>query len=155
MYLKSRVKIPDVHGKLTRLRRGNVTYIKYEYDRYYDPEKKYTYPQRATIGKLCVDDDTMMIPNEAFLKYFPDATLSGMEDRADRSSCLRIGTYAVIHKIIRDYTLDEMLGRFFSERDLALLLYFFFKPLNTYSKSCHKNSMTVLNHCNRNPTVYK
>lgn len=45
-----------------------------------------------------------------------------MEDRADRSSCLRIGTYAVIHKIIKDYTLDEMLGRFFSERNLALLI---------------------------------
>lgn len=122
MYLKSRVKIPDVHGKLIRLRRGNVTYIKYEFDRYYDPEKKYTYPQRATIGKLCTDDDTMMIPNETFLKYFPDAVLPGIEDRADRSSCLRIGTYAVIHKIIRDYGLDEMLGQFFSERDLALLL---------------------------------
>jgi transposase len=121
MYLKSRVKIPDVHGKMTRLRRGDVTYIKYEYDRYYDPEKKYTYPQRATIGKLCVDDDTMMIPNEAFLKYFPDVVLSGMEDRADRSGCLRIGTYAVIHKIIRDYTLDEMLGRFFTKKELALL----------------------------------
>ena len=39
MYLKSRVKIPDVHGKLTRLRRGDITYIKYEYDHYYDPEK--------------------------------------------------------------------------------------------------------------------
>ena len=50
MYLKSRVKIPDVHGKLIRLRRGDITYIKYEYDRYYNPEKKYTYPQRATIG---------------------------------------------------------------------------------------------------------
>ena len=122
MYLKSRVKIPDVHGKLTRLRRGDVTYIKYEYDRYYDPEKKYTYPQRATIGKLCTDDDTMMIPNEAFLKYFPEATLSGMEDRADRSSCLRIGTYAVMHKIVRDYSLDKLLGQFFSERDMALLL---------------------------------
>ena len=36
MYLKSRVKLPDVHGKLTRLRRGDITYIKYEYDRYYD-----------------------------------------------------------------------------------------------------------------------
>ena len=84
MYLKSRVKIPDVHGKLTRLRRGDITYIKYEYDRYYDPEKKYTYPQRATIGKVCADDDTMMIPNEAFLKYFPDAVLSGMEDRTER-----------------------------------------------------------------------
>ena len=97
MYLKSRVKIPDVHGKLTRLRRGDITYIKYEYDRYYDPEKKYTYPQRATIGKVCADDDTMMIPNEAFLKYFPDAVLSGMEDRTERSSCLRVGTYAAIH----------------------------------------------------------
>ena len=56
MYLKSRVKIPDVHGKLIRLRRGDITYIKYEYDRYYNPEKKYTYPQRATIGKVCADD---------------------------------------------------------------------------------------------------
>ena len=27
MYLKSRVKLPDVHGKLTRLRRGDITYI--------------------------------------------------------------------------------------------------------------------------------
>lgn len=54
MYLKSRVKLPDVHGKLTRLRRGDITYIKYEYDRYYDPEKKYTYPQRATIGKVII-----------------------------------------------------------------------------------------------------
>lgn len=122
MYLKSRVKIPDVHGKMTRLRRGDITYIKYEYDRYYDPQKRYTYPQRATIGKLCADDETMMIPNEAFLKYFPDAVLTGVEDRSDRSSCLRIGTYAVMHKIIKDYKLDEMLGMFFSERDLALLL---------------------------------
>ena len=110
MYLKSRVKIPDVHGKLIRLRRGDITYIKYEYDRYYNPEKKYTYPQRATIGKVCADDDTMMIPNEAFLKYFPDAVLSGMEDRTERSSCLRVGTYAAIHKIVSDYSLDKMLG---------------------------------------------
>ena len=122
MYLKSRVKVPDIHGKITHLRRGDITYIKYEYDRYYDPEKKYTYPQRATIGKLCADDENMMIPNETFLKYFPDAVLSGMEDRTDRSSCLRIGTYAVINKIIKDYKLDEMLSQFFNERDLALLL---------------------------------
>lgn len=128
MYLKSRVKVPDIHGKMTRLRRGDVTYIKYEYDRYYDPKKKYTYPQRVTIGKLCADDETMMIPNETFLKYFPDAILLGIEDRTERSSCLRIGTYAVIHKIIKDYALDEMLGRFFSKRDLALLL-----DLATYS----------------------
>ena len=26
-----------------------------------DPEKKYTYPQRATIGKVCADDDTRCV----------------------------------------------------------------------------------------------
>lgn len=40
MYLKSRVKIPDVHGKLTRLRREDITYIKYEYDHYYESREK-------------------------------------------------------------------------------------------------------------------
>ena len=42
MYLKSRVKLPDVHGKWTRLRRWDITSIKSENDRYYDPEKKST-----------------------------------------------------------------------------------------------------------------
>ena len=128
MYLKSRVKLPDVHGKLTRLRRGDITYIKYEYDRYYDPEKKYTYPQRATIGKVCADDDTKKKTKKAIQKYFPDAVLSGMEDRTERSSCLRVGTYAAIHKIVSDYSLDKMLGQFFSKRDMALLL-----DLSSYS----------------------
>ena len=121
MYLKLRVKIPEVHGKMTRLRRGNITYIKYEYDRYYDPDKKYTYPQRTTIGKLCEDDPSMMIPNESFLKYFPNAVMSGIENRTDRSSCLQIGTYTVIHKVIRDYNLDQTLSLYFNERDRGLL----------------------------------
>ena len=45
-----------------------------------------------------------------------------MEDRTERSSCLRVGTYAVMHKIVLDYSLDKLLGQFFSERDMALLL---------------------------------
>ena len=45
-----------------------------------------------------------------------------MEDRTERSSCLRVSTYAAIHKIVSDYSLDKMLGQFFSERDMALLL---------------------------------
>ena len=48
--------------------------------------------------------------------------LSGMEDRIERSSCLRVGTYAVMHKIVSDYSLNKLLGQFFSERDIALLL---------------------------------
>ena len=45
-----------------------------------------------------------------------------MEDRTERSSCLRVGTYAAIHKMVSDYSLDKMLGQFFSEQDMALLL---------------------------------
>ena len=54
--------------------------------------------------------------------YILAAVLSGMEDRTERSSCLRVSTYAAIHKIVSDYSLDKMLGQFFSERDMALLL---------------------------------
>ena len=53
-------------------------------------------------------ESTLWKTNEAFLKYFPDAVLSGMEDRTERSSCLRVGTYAAIHKIVSDYSLDKM-----------------------------------------------
>ena len=35
--------------------------------------------------KKCADDDTMMIPNDAFLKYYPDAVLSGMKIYSDAS----------------------------------------------------------------------
>lgn len=35
--------------------------------------------------KKCADNDTMMIPNEAFLKYFLDAVLAGMKIYSDAS----------------------------------------------------------------------
>ena len=73
-------------------------------------------------GLISLKNVQMMIPNEAFPKYFPDAVLSGMEDRTERSSCLRVGTYAVMHKIVSDYLLDKLLGQFSSEWDMALLL---------------------------------
>jgi hypothetical protein len=47
MFLKFKVDIPVVPGKLVRKKRGGHTYIEYEYDRIYDPVKQYTYPKRA------------------------------------------------------------------------------------------------------------
>lgn len=135
MYLEYIVKIPDAPGKLLYEKRGDITYIKYEYDRIYDPQRKYTLPKRATIGKVSKGDSTMMQPNQTFLKYFPDAELPLPESRADRSSCMRIGVYAVIKKIIRDYKLDEILGLYFSEKDLGLFL-----DLATYSIITENNA---------------
>ena len=37
MFLKYKVDIPVVPGKLVRKKRGGHTYIEFEYDRIYDP----------------------------------------------------------------------------------------------------------------------
>ena len=75
MYLDFLVKVPTVKGKITRRKKSNVVYIEYEYDRVYDPSRKYTFPKRVTIGKLSDTDLELMRPNQNFLKYFPDAEL--------------------------------------------------------------------------------
>jgi hypothetical protein len=124
MYLDFLVKIPDAPGKLVRVRKKDTIYIDYEYDRIYDKEKQYTTPKRSTIGKLSKADDTMMQPNQNFLKFFPDAELPEEKDRTHRSSCLRVGTYIVIKKIMKDYGLSEILGKYFNNKDLGLFLDF-------------------------------
>ena len=53
----------------------------------------------------------MMYPNPNFVKYFPEVELPEEKERSKRSSCLRIGSYAVIKKVIEDYKQDEMMAR--------------------------------------------
>jgi len=78
MYLDFLVKVPTVKGKITRRKKSNVVYIEYEYDRVYDPSRKYTFPKRVTIGKMADTDLELMRPNQNFLKYFPDAELPSL-----------------------------------------------------------------------------
>ncbi len=122
MYLDFLVKIPAVQGKITRRKKSNVVYIEYEYDRIYDPSRQYTFPKRVTIGKLSETDPELMRPNQNFLKYFPDAEIPETKNRTSRSSCLRVGAYFVLRKIIEEYNLQEILGEYFGQRDLGLFL---------------------------------
>ena len=122
MFLKYKVDIPVVPGKLVRKNRGGHTYIEYEYDRIYDPEKQYTYPKRASIGRVDPEDPTRMTPNENFLKYFPDAEILEEIDRSERSPYLNIGTYVVLHKLIQDCKLKEILDEYMDEKDTGFLL---------------------------------
>ena len=122
MYYDFEVPLPDAHGKLAYEKHGDTTYVKYEYDRIYDPEKKYTYPKRATIGKRSKKNADMFRPNQNYLTYFPNAELPDYDYRSNRSSCLRAGAYIVLKKIIKDYELEETLGMYFNERDLGLFL---------------------------------
>ena len=122
MYLDFLVKVPTVKGKITRRKKSNVVYIEYEYDRVYDPSRKYTFPKRVTIGKLSDTDPEFMKPNQNFLKYFPDAELPESKNRTSRSSCLRVGTYFVLRKIIEECSLNDILGKYFGSRDMGLFL---------------------------------
>ena len=122
MYLDFLVKVPTVKGKITRRKKSNVVYIEYGYDRVYDPSRKYTFPKRITIGKLSDTDPELMKPNQNFLKYFPDAELPESKNRTSRSSCLRVGTYFVLRKIIEECSLNDILGKYFRSRDIGLFL---------------------------------
>lgn len=122
MYLDFLAKTPDVHGKITYRKKGESTYVEFEYDRIYDPKKQITYPKRVTIGKRSMKDPLMMQPNQNFLKFFPDAELPEEKDRTLRSSCLHIGAYVVIQKIIKDYGIPKLLEEYFAEKDIGLFL---------------------------------
>ena len=122
MYLDFLVKVPTVKGKITRRKKSNVVYIEYEYDRVYDPSRKYTFPKRVTIGKLSDTDPEFMKPNQNFLKYFPDAELPESKSRTSRSSCIRVGAYFVLRKIIEECSLNDILGKYFRSRDIGLFL---------------------------------
>jgi len=111
MYADVRVEIPKEKGKVTRKKIKGTTYIYYQLDRVYDPEKRYSIPKSTTIGKACEDDPSMMYPNEKYLIYFPEAKLPDKKKRALRSACLRVGGYMVLRRIIADYHLDEILAQ--------------------------------------------
>jgi len=135
MYLDCSVKIPEIKGKITRKKKKDTVYIDYEYGRVYLPEKKYTIPQRTTIGKQLKDDPEMMIPNENYVKHFPDRELPEEKNQSKRSYCLKAGAYIVMKKIMEEYKLPELLGRHFNGKDLGLFL-----DLAAYSIVCENNA---------------
>lgn len=124
MYLDYLVDIPEVKGKITFRSKGNARYVYYEYDRNYDPSKKYTTVKRVTIGKVSADDESKMRPNENFKKYFPE--IEAPEERLDtgRSSCLKAGAYMVINKTIKDMERDKKLEEIYGAKTAGMILDF-------------------------------
>ena len=111
-----------VRGKLILQLRGNAKYVYYEYDRVYDPKRKYTIVKRSTIGKLSDEDPDKMRPNENFRKFFPEVEAPGERGDADRSSALKAGTYMVINQAVKGLGLGEKLEAAFGARNSGLIL---------------------------------
>lgn len=122
MYLDFLVNIPISTGKITYRKKGDTDYVYYEYKRIYTKGSNITNPKRVTIGKRDKTDPSMMLPNENYLKYFPDEDLPEINERTKRSSCLRIGTWLVIRKIMDEYRFTDVLEKYISKKDLGLVL---------------------------------
>lgn len=57
----------------------------------------------------------MMYPNPNFLTYFPDAELPTDEGRTERSSCLRVGTFIVLEKLMMESMLDKIVSSIYND----------------------------------------
>lgn len=121
MYFNTTVKIPELKGKIISKKKGNTTYILYQYGSEYKPEKQYAVPLRAIVGKVSPSDASLMFPNEKFQDYFPDAEIPDELPYAYRSCCLKIGTCVIIRKVLSEYKLVPMLQKRFGD-DAGLML---------------------------------
>lgn len=135
MYLDFLVEVPNEKGKITTKKKGDAIYVNYEVGREYYPDRQYTIPKRVTIGKLSKAGNGMMVPNQNFLTYFPEVELPEEKFNSNRSSCLKIGPYIVIQKILEEYKIPELLERQFEGKDLGLFL-----DLMAYSIICENNA---------------
>ena len=135
MYLDCLVKMPNAPGKIVCQKKGETTYVYYETDRTYDPEKRYTTPKRVTIGKRSKDDPDMIQPNENFLRFFPDEQLPEEKDRSVRSSCLRIGSFIVIRQLMKENGISDILSVYLKPKDQGL-----FQDLAAYSIISENNA---------------
>lgn len=121
MYYDFTVPIPQIQGKIIQKKKGQSVYILYQYGQEYNAEKQYSVPQRSSIGKQSKEDKSRMYPNENYQNYFPDASMPEELPEAYRSCALRIGSYAIIRKILQEYKLPQMLEEQFG-KDCGLFL---------------------------------
>ncbi len=108
MYLDFKVAMPKTKGVSVK-RIKNIPYVYLEYGRVYLPEKKYNTAKRVCIGKACDDQPGMMIPNTNFVKYFPEEAFPKGAEEVVRSSCIHVGAFLVIRKIIEEKFPERMI----------------------------------------------
>lgn len=107
MLLKNvKVKRP----KTTKIQKKNGTsYVYQVVGKTYKKDKKYTVDERKLIGKMI--DEIWMIPNEYFSQYYPDVCIE--QEVPDFSDTLKVGTFLVIQKLMKDLQIEELLDSIF------------------------------------------
>ncbi len=108
--------MPDAPGKISKIIKGGTMYVRYVAERTYNSEKKYTLPNYRVIGKMV--SDNKMVSNENFLKYFGDVDLPKLKRDSERNSCLCIGAFLVIRKVLEEYKLPNILSKYLGNKNL-------------------------------------
>jgi len=121
MFLDFKVNIPQEKGKITKKVIRQKTYVYYIKNRVYNPEKKHTQVNAIVIGKVCEDEKDKMFPNETYFTIYLDSEIPDEKADQSRSSCLKVGSYIVIQKIIQEYGLDKMAMKYIGD-DWGLFL---------------------------------
>ncbi len=70
--LNTPVKIPEVPGKITHMKKGDRIYVRYETGRTCNSARKSTNLQRKVIGLPIRNSPTLMLPNENYEIYFAE-----------------------------------------------------------------------------------
>ena len=115
MYYDFTVPIPKVQGKITLMPKRSIKYVQIETGRVYLPEKKYTIPERVSIGKVDPDHPDQMFPNDRYADFFPDTPMPEERPEAYRSCALRIGSYLVIKQVLKEFKIPMMLDKYLEE----------------------------------------
>ena len=68
------VRIPEIKGRINRIKRDKSVYVEYVYERKYDPETKQTRNKKAIIGVIVEGYPGAMLPNDNYGKYFDAVT---------------------------------------------------------------------------------
>lgn len=115
MYHDFTVPIPQVKGKIVIMKKGSTQYVQLETGRVYLPEKKYTIPERVSIGKVDPEHPDRMFPNDRYAELFPDTPMPEERSEAYRSCALRIGSYLVIKQVLREFKIPMMLDKYLED----------------------------------------
>ena len=109
MFADFLVPIPSLKGKVFKKNIRNTDYIYYEYEDKYSPDHKYSLPKRTSIGKVCIDDSSMMYPNSNYYRFFPAENIDNQTSSNNRCSLLNVGTYFIIDKILEELNLKSII----------------------------------------------
>lgn len=106
------------------LRKNNISYVYHILQKDYVKSKRTYNEKKVCIGKMVIDSDTKMIPNDNFIKYYNnyDFDSSYLPNAPKFSRTLSCGAFILIRKIAIDSGITKILNDIYGKKDSINLL---------------------------------